>query len=112
MFKRITFVLALLLIMLPFATQAETVKGRLGSFSFQKGLVEVSGVEYTLNTSTTQVLFGSTNIGEEDLRRGDTVELIIGDALQADAGDDSELDDRPVLERVLLIRGSKEGLDS
>lgn len=105
MYKRFTLVL-LLLLMLPMSALAETVKGKLGEVSFQRGIVVVDGETYEVNTETTQVIYHGARLGEEDLRPGDDVELLISGS----AGQGKER--KPVLKAIMLIRGSKPGLES
>ena len=98
------WLLGLLIVLSPMELMAETVTGTLDAVSFHKETIRVDGVTFDVNTEATRVLYRSEVLGEEDLRPGDKVELHMGNRRGGS--------EKRVLELIILIRGSKSGLDS
>ena len=82
----------------------ERVRGKLDSVNLSANRIVVDGTEYVVNTELTRVLFKGIEVGEEGLARGDRVELVLREA-ENDSGPD-------FLVAILLLRGSRSGLDS
>lgn len=103
MFKKV-WIIAALLMLTPVAAMAEVIEGKLNSVSFNEEQIEVNGLVYDVVTESTRVIYQGEQLGEEDLRPGDDVRLILGEK----GGPNG----KQVLEAVILIRGSKSGLES
>ncbi len=103
MFKKV-WIAAALLMLTPVAAMAEAIEGKLDSVSFNQERIEVDGVVYEVVTESTRIIYQGEQMGEEDLSPGDDVRLIFGEQ----SGDQG----KQVLEAVILIRGSKSGLES
>ncbi len=103
MFKNV-WIVAALLMLTPVAALAEAIDGKLDSVSFNEDRIEVDGVVYDVVTESTRVIYQGEHMGEEDLSPGDDVRLILG---EQNGGRGKQ-----VLEAVILIRGSKSGLES
>lgn len=103
MIKRI-WMIALLVVLVPVAANAEMVEGKLGHVSFHENVIEVNGMVYQVNVETTRVTYRGERVGEEELRPGDDVILVFGE--QNDGDGNRQLD------AVILVRGSKSGLES
>ena len=103
MFKKV-WIVAALLMLTPVAALAEAIDGKLDSVSFNEDRIEVDGVVYDVVTESTRVIYQGEHMGEEDLSPGDDVRLIFGEQ--------NEGRGKQVLEAVILIRGSKSGLES
>ena len=95
---------AALIMLTPLVVMAETIEGTLDAVSFNEQMITVSGEVYEVNTEITRVIYQGEALGEEDLRPGDDVILVIGEQ--------SGPDGKRLLEMVILLRGSKPGLDS
>lgn len=81
----------------------ERVRGRLDSVHLTDNRIVVNGVEYRANTELTRVLYKGLDVGEEGLSKGDQVELVFEQASGSE----------PMrLVAILLLRGSRAGLDS
>lgn len=98
------WIIVLLMTLTPVAAMAETVEGKLGHVSFQEQTIEVNGMVYQVNVETTRVTYRGERMGEEDLRPGDDVILVFGEHNASDG--------KRQLDAVILIRGSKSGLES
>ena len=81
-----------------------TVRGRLDDVSFSDQIVVVDGVTYEVITESTKVLYGGETVGEEGLTAGDLVQLIMGEEDPAKG--------KTHLIAVIIIQGSKSGLES
>ena len=103
MFKKVWIIAALLMLM-PVAAMAEAIEGKLNSVSLNQEKIEVNGVVYDVVTESTRIIYQGEQLSEEDLRPGDDVRLIFGEQGGGQG--------KPVLEAVILIRGSKSGLES
>lgn len=102
--NRIGWIFACLLLLTPTISFAEEVRGKLNDVSFSEGIIEVNGIVYNVITEETRVSFHGERMGEEDLRPGDDVVLVLGK--QRNRGEKRDL------RAVILVRGSKGGLDS
>lgn len=98
------WILAALLLLLPASLMAETIEGKLDSLNFHKGRIKVDGVVYEVITEATRIMYNGETMSEEDLRPGDDVQLILGQ--QRNRKEAREL------EAIILVRGSKPGLES
>jgi len=103
MFKKVWIIAALLMLM-PVAAMAEAIEGKLNSVSLNQEKIEVNGVVYDVVTESTRIIYQGEQLSEEDLRPGDDVRLIFGEQGGGQG--------KQVLEAVILIRGSKSGLES
>jgi len=101
--KRINWLLVLLLC--PMSLWAETIEGRLDSVYLNDNTIKVSGVTYTANMEATKVFYRGQFVGEEGLTPGDLVQLVFND----EAPSPGML---RTLQMIILVRGSKQGLDS
>lgn len=98
-------ILLTLCVAMPLQILAEDrIRGRLDSVYLAGKQVEVDGKTYLVNTEMTKVIYNGQSVGEESLRPGDLVELVLADP------DNST--DIPRLIAILLLRGSKPELDS
>ncbi len=104
MSKPIPNILALMLFLASPWVMAEKITGTLKRVSFVEHLIQVDNETLEVNTEFTQVIYHGETVGEESLRPGDRVELIISD--EAGAGQ------RRDLHTVILLSGSKSELDS
>jgi len=100
--NRILWLLALLLC--SSSLLAETIEGRLDSVYLNGNTIKVNGVTYTANMEATKVFYQGQFVGEEGLTPGDDVQLIFSDE-QANGMLRN-------LQMIILVRGSKTGLDS
>lgn len=100
--SKILWLLALLLC--PLSLLAETIEGRLDSVYLNGNTVKVNGVTYTANMEATRVFYQGQFVGEESLTPGDDVQLIFSDEQASGM--------LRKLEMIILVRGSKQGLDS
>ncbi len=97
--------LSTLLFCLPNTSLAQTrVTGTLEDVHLASHLVVVDGTTYDVDTQLTQVIYRGEEVGEESLLPGDLVELVLAPP-EITGG-------RPQLLAILLLRGSKTGLDS
>lgn len=103
MFKKVWIIAALLMLM-PIAAMADAIEGKLNRVSLNQEKIEVDGVVYDVVTESTRIIYQGEQLGEEDLRPGDDVRLIFGEHGGGQG--------KQVLEAVILIRGSKSGLES
>lgn len=94
-----------LLISLPVQGQVqERVQGRLDSVDLINNRIEVDGTNYVVNAELAKVIYNGQSVGEESLTPGDLVGLVF-----------SEPEDQqgtPMVIAIVLLRGSKPGLDS
>ncbi len=104
MTKTIRNILALMLFLASPWVMAERIAGTLKRVSFSEHLIQVDNETLEVNTEFTRVIYRGEMVGEESLRPGDRVELIISD----EAGADQRRD----LHTVILLRSSKPELDS
>lgn len=86
------------------AQAQERIEGTLDKVYLPGNYVVVNGKEYKVNTELTQVLYRGLNVGEESLSKGDRVQLVFDGSVAADG--------LPNLLAIILLRGSKSGLDS
>ena len=103
MYKRI-LILALTLFLAHPVMAQETVKGKLDYLSIPGEIVEVEGKVYHVNTETTRIIYQGERVGEEDLRPGDDVILY----LERKGKNQKKRE----LKAIILVRGSKTGLES
>ncbi len=103
MSKLIRNILALALLLTSPLTLAEKITGTLNRVSFSEHFIQVDNETLEVNTDYTRVIYHGDTVGEESLRPGDQVELIISD--------DTGANQRRDLHTVILLRGSKSGLD-
>ena len=108
MMKKI-LILMTVLFMMPGSVLAENIRGRLDYVSFADELIEVNGIKYDVNTELTRVVYHGEEMGEEDLREGDEVILVMDNASRSTARDKNG---KRVLKTVIIVRGSKPGLES
>jgi hypothetical protein len=98
------FLWALALLMCPTWLLAETIEGKLNYVYLNGNTITVDGETYTAITESTQVLYNGKSVGEESLKPGDEVVLVFSDEEAANG--------LKILHAVILVRGSKSGLDS
>jgi len=96
--------LILIALLSPGMAVAETIDGRLDEVYLNSETITVDGVVYEVVTENTKVYYGGSVVGEEALTKGDKVRLIFSD----EAGPGG----KRVLELIILVSGSKGGLDS
>lgn len=83
---------------------AETIQGKLGEFYLNGNSITVDGRTYDCNMEVTKVFYNGQLVGEEGLTVGDEVQLVFSD--------ETVPGEPKILEMIILLRGSKKGLDS
>jgi hypothetical protein len=106
MIRRLKQALAILVLasLAQTAVMADTITGKFEYLNRSEGLIVVDGQRISVNMETTRISFEGENVGEEGLKAGDQVTLILGE--------NKGLDGRPSLKHIILVNSRKPGLDS